>query len=96
VTGEKDRHAGFVQRDHELPQVANPARIQAVARLVQDQQPRAADQGGGQAEALAHAQGVRLDRPAAHPGQSHQLQGLIDPPAPAGPAREPARPGRVQ
>ena len=93
VAGQEDGHPGLVQLDEELPQIANPARIQAVARLVQDQQPRAAQQRGGQPEALPHAQRVRLDRPAADPGQPDLLQRLVDPLTPGAPGGPPASPG---
>src|ERR1035438_3356669 len=96
VRRQEDGHPGFVQADDELPQVPDPARIKAVAWLVQDQQPRMADQGAGQAETLAHAQRVGLDRAAADPGQPDLLQGLVDPLAPGTAAGEPARPGRVE
>ena len=86
VAGQEDGHPALVQADHELPQIANPARIQAVARLVQDQQPRAAHQRGGQPEALPHAQRVGLDRPTAHPGQPDLLQRLVDPLTPGAPS----------
>ena len=64
-------------------QVAHPAdagRVEPVGRLVQDQHRRVADQGGGDAEALAHA-----ERVVAHPpvglglGEADQLEQLGDP-----------------
>ena len=50
-------------------QVAHPAdagRVEPVGRLVEDQHPRVAEQRGGDAEALPHAEGVVAD-PAARP-----------------------------
>ena len=85
VAGQEDGHPGVVQPDEQLPQVPDPAGIQAVARLVQDEQPGPADQRGGQAEALPHAQRVGLDRPAADSGQADLLQRLVDPLAPGAP-----------
>jgi len=63
-------------------QVAHPAdagRVQTVGRLVEDQHPRVAEQRGGDAEALAHA-----ERIVAHAalglgrGQADQLEHLVD------------------
>jgi hypothetical protein len=68
----------------------------AVTRLVQDEQTRPANQRPGQAEALAHAQGVGLDRAAAYPGQPDLLQRVVDPPPPGRAAGQPARSGCVQ
>ena len=96
VAGQEDSHPRLVQSDEELPQIANPARVQAVARLVQNQQPRPAHQRGGQPEALPHAQRVGLDRPPAHPGQPDLLQRLVDPLTPGAPGGPPARAGRVE
>jgi len=50
-------------------------RVQAIRGLVEDQQ-FAAQQRSGQPEPLAHAEGIRLDRAAVHPGQADPLQRL--------------------
>ena len=64
-------------------QVAHPAdagRVEPVGRLVEDQHVRVAEQGGADAEALAHA-----ERVVAHPpvglvvGEADQLEHLLDP-----------------
>jgi hypothetical protein len=96
VTGKEHGHARLVQSDDELPQVADPARVKPVARLVEDEQPGPAYQRGGQAEALPHAQRVGLDRPPADPGQPDLLERLADPLAPGTPGGPPARPRRVE
>ena len=96
VAGQEDRHPRLVQPDEELAQVPDPVRVQAVARLVQHQQPRPADQRAGQAQPLPHAQRVGLDRPAVHPAQADLLQRLVDAAPPGAPGRPPARTGRVE
>jgi len=49
---------------------------------------------GGQAQPLAHAQGVRLDRAAVDARQADPLQRVVDPPSPGPPVA--ARAGRVE
>ena len=65
VAGHHHRHAEPAgQGADELPHLLDARRIQAVGGLVQDQQPGEAQQGGGQAQPLLHAQGV-VGRPLA-------------------------------
>ena len=45
-----------------LPHAAPAARIESGSRLVEEDDPRIADQGHGQVKALFHAAGVRVDR----------------------------------
>ena len=56
--------------------------IEAVGGLVQHQQPRPAQERGGQAQALAHPQRVGADRTSSDVGQADPFQRGPDPPAP--------------
>jgi len=94
VTGQEDRHPAAVEVQQEPAGVPDAVRFQAAAGLGQDQQPRPPDQRGGQAEPLAHAEGVVLDRPAVDAGQADLFQRVVDA-APPGPP-PPVRAGRVQ
>jgi hypothetical protein len=59
-------------------QGADPGRVEAVGGLVEQQQPRPADQAGGEPEPLAHALGVVGDRLVGAVAQLHGLQHLVD------------------
>ena len=61
VRGQQHRDALIGEPADELPHVAHAARVQARGRLVEQQQPRGADQRGGDAEPLAHAVRVAAD-----------------------------------
>ena len=68
-----------------LQQGAHPddaLRVQAVDRLVEQQHRRVAEQRGGDAEPLAHAEREPLDPLAPHAGQPDLLEHLVDPRAP--------------
>ena len=64
----------------QVPHPADAGRVEPVGRLVEDQHRRVADQGGGDAEALAHP-----ERVVAHPpvglglGEADQVEHLVDP-----------------
>ncbi len=62
VAGEEDRRAGRVELEQQLPDLADALRVQAVGGLVEHQQPGPAQQCGGQAEPLSHAEGVGAHR----------------------------------
>jgi len=53
--------------------------VEAVGRLVQDQHLGVAEQGGGQAETLAHAEREPADPPAGGVGQADLAQDRIGP-----------------
>ena len=53
--------------------------VEAVGRLVEDQDLGVAEQGGGQAEALAHAEREAADPAAGVGGQPDLVEGLVDP-----------------
>src|SRR5215211_2122105 len=61
VAGEEDRQAFLVEAADERAHVAHPARIQAVRRLVEDQDLRLPQQRGGYRQALLHTRRIRLD-----------------------------------
>src|SRR4051794_16307989 len=50
-----------------------------VDRLVEDERPEAAQEGGGDAQALAHAEGEPSDALGGDPGQAGHLDDLADP-----------------
>ena len=55
-----------------------PAGIHPVGRLVQNEQPGAPQHGRGQAEPLAHPEGVAADLLARRSGQAHRLDRLVN------------------
>ena len=85
-----ERHLGHEVARHEhgatltgqlLAQRAHPPDalgIEAVHRLVEQQHPRVAEQGGGDAQALAHAERELAHPFAGHRGEAHELQHLVD------------------
>ena len=58
----EQRQAGGADVGDERPHVADARRVETVGRLVEDQQLRAAEQRGGDAEALLHAERVAPER----------------------------------
>jgi hypothetical protein len=67
------------QRPHQVPDPADPLRVQAVDRLVEDKDGRVAEQGGGEAQPLGHAQGELARLAVGRGSQADELQGLVDP-----------------
>ena len=90
MAGQEDRHPAPVQVQQQLPGVTDTVRVQPVAGFVQDQQPGPPDERSGQAEPLAHAEGVGLHRAAVDAGHSHLLQRVVDPAPPGPPVSPPA------
>ena len=88
--------------DH-VPHPDPAARVEARRRLVEDQQPRPADQGSTEVEAAAHAARVGLDDPVGGIGQLELLEQFVGAPARLGrrqvvqPAEQPQvlAPGQV-
>ena len=79
VRGHEDRAALGGER---LEQVADPEhalRVQAVDRLVQHDGLRVAEQRGGDAQPLAHAEGEAADPLLGHALQAGQLDDLVHP-----------------
>ena len=79
VAGQENRGACLVQLGEQVTYLADALRVQAVGRLVEHEQPRLPQQGRREAEPLAHAQRVLLDRAVVDSGQADPLQRLIDP-----------------
>ena len=79
VAGDEDGGAVGVQREQQRADLADALRVEPVGRLVEHQQPRAAQQGVGQPEALAHAEGVGPDRPVVHAAEPDPVEGVLDP-----------------
>ena len=93
VARQQDGRATPVELEQQVADLPDALRVQAVGRLVEHQQTRSTQQRAGQAEPLAHAQAVGLDRPAVHPAETDRVQDLVDA-GPAGPSGT-ARAGRV-
>ena len=94
MAGQEDRRPAAVQVQQQVAHLGDALRVEAVGRLVEDEQLRTAQQRTGQAEPLLHAERVGLDRPAADAGQPHLLEHLVDPRPPGAPRA--ARPGGVE
>ena len=62
---------------HEASHLDHAERIQAIDRLIEDQQLRIGDQGQRDPEPLPHAEGEVLDLLAAGPAEPHQLQQVL-------------------
>ena len=79
VAGHQHGAAPRGQAAQQVTQPADPLRVQAVGRLVQDQQLRIGEQGGGQAETLAHAEREPADPAVGHAAQLDQPEDVVDP-----------------
>ena len=85
LRGQEDRHAAGHELADDLPHGAAAARVQPGGRLVEEDQPRVADQGHGQVEAAPHAAGVGRAGLRRRVGQVELVQQL----GRAAPARRP-------
>jgi hypothetical protein len=85
--GQEDRDPAGHQVADQLPHGAAAAGVQAGGGLVQEGDPRLADQAHGQVEAAPHAPGVGRGRLAGRRGQVEPLQQLGRPPPAVGPAQ---------
>jgi len=79
VAGDEHGQVLVGQPADQAAQPVDALRVEAVGRLVQDQDVGVAQQGGGQAEALAHPEREAPDPPAGGRGQPRLLQDLVDP-----------------
>ena len=79
VAGDEDRDAVVGEGPHQAAHLHDAGGIEAVGRLVEHQQGGVHEQGGGDAEALLHPEGVALERVAGALGQPHALEGGVDP-----------------
>ena len=89
MAGKEDRGPGLVELNEQVPDVADTPRVEAIGRFVENEKPRCADQSGGQAEALPHAEGVGADGPTVDAREADTLERRADapasrPPVPAG------------
>ena len=82
VRGEEDGRALRRQLPHQGADLAHALRVEAVRRLVQDEEPARLEQRRGEAEALLHAERVRLRLLARGGRQAHPVEGRLG----AGPA----------
>lgn len=78
VTGDEHRAAECREVADEFPQPADACRVESVARLVEDEGARTAQQCTGETEALAHAIGVAAHAPSCRLGHPDDRQGLAD------------------
>ena len=79
MAGYHHRHAKLLgQAADQLPHLLDARRVQAVGGFIQDQQPRKAQQGGGQPQPLLHPQGIMGHFFAFLAVQPHDLQHFPD------------------
>ena len=79
VARDEDRPAGVGEVAQLRPEVVDPGRVQAVGRLVEDEQLRVVEQGRGDPQALAHPERVAVDMVAGPIGEAHDVEHLGDP-----------------
>jgi hypothetical protein len=89
VTGQEDRGACRGQARQQIPELADSGWVEAVRRLVDDQQRGRSEQGSRQSEALAHALRVGLDLL----GPGIRQAGQVEHPANFGPVGPTSRRG---
>ena len=80
VAGDQDGAALVGQVAQQAAQPRHAGRVEPVGRFVEQQHWRVAEQGPGQAEALAHAQRVAAHPPVRGLGQAHLVAHLRHPP----------------
>ncbi len=79
VAGDQYRPALGREHLHQCPDPQHALGIQPVDRLVKQQRPRVAEQRGGDAEALPHAEREPADPPAGHAAKPGQRDDLVHP-----------------
>ena len=79
VAGHDDGASGVGLAAQEGPQPVHALGVEAVGGLVEDEHRRLAEEGGGQAEALAHAEREAADTAVGVLGHGHLGQRLVDP-----------------
>ena len=67
-----------VQLGEQVADLPDALGVEAVRRLVEDQQARSPDQRRGQAEPLPHAERVGPDRAAVDAAQTDPVEGVVD------------------
>ena len=79
VAGEEDGDPLAGEAPDEVAHVAHPGRVEARRRLVEEQQARLPQQGGGDPEPLPHPVRVAADTVLRAVGQLDELEHLADP-----------------
>ena len=79
VAGDQDRLALRAEVAQEAAQPADALGVQPVGRLVEEQHPRIAEQGGGEGEPLPHAHRVGAGAAAGERRDAGELEQLVDP-----------------
>src|SRR4051812_42819370 len=79
VAGHEHRAALLGERAQQLADLDDAGGVEPVGRFVQDEQGRVLQEGGGQAEPLAHAERVGLDAVAGPFEQADTSEDLLDP-----------------
>ena len=74
VARDEDRPARIGQVAQLRPQAVDPGRVEAVGRLVEDEQLRVVQEGRGDAEPLAHPQRVVVDVDRRPIGEAHERE----------------------
>ena len=78
MAGDEDSPTAAGERTQEVPQPADPLGIEAVRRLVQHQQLGLAEQSGGDAQALSHAERIATDFASCRIRQLHFGENLVE------------------
>ena len=78
LRGQQHRHTVGDQLPHDLPHLSTAARVQPRGRLVEEDQPRRADQGHRQVQPALHPTGVRLGPTARRVRELEPLQQVVD------------------
>ncbi len=79
MAGDQHRAALGGPVPQQAAQPGHAGRVEAVARLVEDEHLGVAEQRGGQAEPLPHAERVAAHPPVGLLGQVHLVEHLVDP-----------------
>ena len=80
VRGQPDGAALVDERADQSAELEDAGRVEAVDRLVEDEQLGVAQQAAGDAEALAHAERVRADLVVAAAAEADAVERAVDPP----------------
>ena len=78
VARQQHRHPALAQPDDEVADLAHLAGVEPVGRFVEHEEARAAEQGPGQAQALAHPVAVGAHPPVDGGAEARDLERLLD------------------
>src|SRR5258708_36713177 len=76
--GDEDAEAGAGETAEQVPDLADAGGVEAVGRLVEDEQLRPSEESLGDAETLAHPQRVRADALVEPVREGHELGHALD------------------